>query len=334
MNIVIIGGAGFIGHHMALGMVAKNNVTVIDSLSVNNYYSLRADRTSPADSVLITEHRLNLLNVVEIPVIRIDAADYNQLSPALLALEPDVIIHLAAVAHVDRSNKDPKRTFDNSLITLQNTLDVARNLPKPPHVVWFSSSTAYGNTEGRTVMETTPLNPIGIYARMKAAGEQMVAGYRDTFGIDTTIVRPSALYGPRCISGRVTQKFMEQAFAGQSISIFGDGSILSDFTYIDDLVAGTRSIINKRQTSAGETFNITGGHGRSLQELADIVVEKTGAEVLYLPDDPEKPRRGTLSVQKAENLLGWTPKFTLETGMMQYMGWYQTFLDRNSRDVA
>jgi len=334
MNIVIIGGAGFIGHNLALSLVGKNEVTVIDSLAVNNYYSLMADRDAPSHLMLIAEERLRLLGVVDVPVIRLDASDYNQLSPTLAALEPDVIVHLAAVAHVDRSNKDPRRTFDNSLITLQNSLDVVRNLPKKPHFIWFSSSTVYGHTEGRTISEDDVCYPVGIYARMKTAGEHMVAGYHEAFGVDATVVRPSALYGKRCVSGRVTQKFMEQGFAGQPISIYGDGSIQSDFTYIDDLIDGVKRIISKPERSIGEIFNITGGQGRTLQELADIVAEVTGAEVLYLPDDPEKLRRDSLSVQLAKERLGYTPKFTLESGMVQYMDWYRTFLGRNNRDVA
>lgn len=323
MHVVLIGGAGFIGHNLAIKLRAENHqVTIIDSLMVNNLYSI--DQKTTPETQAILQDRLMRLDVAGVPVLRIDATDYHMLSRAIAPLKPDAIVHLAAVAHLDRSIKDPYNTITNSLHTLENALDVARNTKSNPHFVYFSSSTVYGNFSG-SVTEKSPCNTTSIYGAVKLAGEKIVQAYHHTFGMDTTIIRPSALYGPRCISGRVTQKFLEQAVNGGPITIHGDGEIYQDFTYIDDLVQGVIRVLNRRSQASGETFNLTASQGRCLNELADIICQHFQVPVTHIEKDPHKPERGTLSVERARNFIGYEPKFRLEDGIAEYVLWYQHF---------
>lgn len=316
MKISLIGGAGLIGHNIALRMKSLgHDVLVVDSLSVNNKFTV----TNPAYHVMIDE-RLALLRAADIPLMAVDARDYQQLSHLLGSFKPDTIVHLAAVAHIDRSNKDPFNTFDHNLRTLENALDVAVSVGTS-HFVFFSSSTAYGDFQKATVDETEPCNPRGIYGSLKYAGELITRAYGDVRGLPWTIIRPCALYGPRCVSGRVTQKFIEMARAGTPLHVDGDGSGKHDFTFIEDLVNGVERVLTV-DAAKGEIFNITGGHARSIQELADIVTARYPVEVNYGEPDPEKPSRGTMSNEKARNLLGYIPQFDLETGMQLYMNWY------------
>ena len=108
---------------------------------------------------------------------------------------------MAAVSHANRSNKDPHSTFDHSLRTLENALDNSKN--KIDHFIYFSSSMVYGNFKSGQVDEETICNPLGIYGALKYSGEKMVIAYNQVFGLPYTIIRPSALYGERCISRRV-----------------------------------------------------------------------------------------------------------------------------------
>ena len=123
-------------------------------------------------------------------------------------------MHLAAVAHANRSNKDPFSTFDHSMRTLENALDWARGV-ELEHFIFFSSSMVYGNFRPPTVTEDHPLDPIGIYGALKLGGEKLVIAYNQVFGLPYTIIRPSALYGPRCVSRRVGQAFIESALVGR-----------------------------------------------------------------------------------------------------------------------
>lgn len=246
------------------------------------------------------------------------------LSRLLSGFKPDCIVHLAAVAHIDRSNKDPHSTFDHSLRTLENTLDVARSIGCP-HVIYFSSSTVYGDFSAPVYDERSPCKPKGIYGAIKLAGELIVRAYGETGGPDWTIIRPCALYGPRCISGRVIQKFIEAAKAGETCRVV-PGKV--DFTYVDDLTGGVELAINDR-SARNQTFNMTAGNARTLTEVVDVLKRYfPHADFRVEELDPERPMRGTLSCDLARKLLGYKPEFQIERGMAVYVDWYRHLWQR------
>jgi nucleoside-diphosphate-sugar epimerase len=324
-RVALIGGAGFIGHNLALTLNRRGaHVEIIDGLQVNNLLSFASSDAAIHNRELyfrITNQRLELLREAGVPVHVQDARDYQALSRILGLIRPDVIIQLAAVSHAGRSNKDPYSTFDHSLRTLENALDCARD--NVEHFIFLSSSMVYGNFLAEEVDEEHPLNPIGIYGALKLAGEKIVVAYQQVFDLPYTIVRPSALYGPGCVSRRVGQVFIENAFAGSDLLVEGDGGEKLDFTYIDDLVEGLCLIIQK-PAARNQIFNLTYGGSRSIHDLAKIIQEHfPGIRVNYKERDNLMPVRGTLSVDKATRLLGYEPKFPLEVGMPKYINWYR-----------
>jgi len=251
-----------------------------------------------------------------------DARDYHALSRALGEIQPEVVIHLAAVSHAGRSNKDPYSTFDHSLRTLENALDFSRGAGVR-QFIFFSSSMVYGNFQAEEVEETHPLEPIGIYGALKVAGEKLVIAYNQVFDLPYTIVRPSALYGPRCVSRRVTQIFIENALGGAPLRVEGDGREKLDFTYIDDLVAGVSQAIGHPK-GINQIFNLTRGEGRSIQSLAEILKGHfPGLRVESTDRDRLMPVRGTLSIRKAKERIGFDPQVSLEEGCRRYVQWYQ-----------
>lgn len=325
-KVAIIGGAGFIGHNMALTLAGQGaEPHIIDSLQVNNLLSFASGNADEVNRDLymnILNERLRLLRVAGIPLHPQDARDYHALSRILLQIKPDAIVHLAAVSHAGKSNKDPYSTFDHSLRTLENALDFARDLTE--HFIFFSSSMVYGDFLTEAVDEEHPLNPIGIYGALKVAGEKMVIAYQQVFGLNYTIVRPSALYGPRCVSRRVGQIFIESAIAGSKLRVDGDGSDRLDFTYIDDVVQGV-SLALSRPEARNQIFNMTYGQARSMSEMVTIL-QKHFPELTIERQERDKlmPKRGTLSVDKARRLLGYEPGFPLEAGMAKYIEWYRS----------
>ncbi|MFH1537402.1 MAG: NAD(P)-dependent oxidoreductase [bacterium] len=325
-RIFLIGGAGFIGHHLALALKERGaDVEIIDSLQVNNLAAFcSTDRDIPNRNLYISfiTERLELLRNAGVPLHVIDARDYNTMSITLSKKKPQVIVHLAAVAHAARSNKDPFSTFDHSFRTLENALDDARN--KIDHFIYFSSSMIYGNFTTGAVTEDSPCEPIGIYGALKFAGEKIVIAYNQVFDLPFTIIRPSALYGERCVSRRVGQIFIENAVRGQDVSIAGDGEERLDFTYVDDLVDGVIKVI-ENENSRNEIFNMTYGESRSLNDMAEILKDHfPGLKVNYQPRDKLMPERGTLSVGKARKLIGYEPKNPLEKGFVKYIEWYKS----------
>ena len=335
-RVCIIGGAGFIGHHLALALAERGaEVHVVDGLQVNNVLSITATNVPLEDRDLhlrMLNQRLDLLRTAEIPLHVQDARDYHALSRILTEIAPDAIVHAAAVAHAGRSNKDPYSTFDHSLRTLENALDWARDTL--PHFVFLSSSMVYGNFLSEEVAEDHPLEPIGIYGALKVAGERIVIGYHQVFDLPYTIVRPSALYGERCISRRVGQVFIENALHGHPIRLEGDGSDRLDFTYIDDLVQGL-ALVLEHPEARNDTFNLTYGAARTIAELAGIVqAQFPEVEIERSERDRLMPVRGTLSVARARTLLGYDPRHPIEVGIPKYIEWYRGLVAGSGRPGA
>ena len=323
-RIVLVGGAGFIGHNLALSLKADGaDVSVVDGLQVNNFLAFQANshKQEGAEFYLrILEQRMELMRKAKIPLYVQDVRDYHATTKILGEIKPQVIVHLAAVAHANVSNKDPYSTFDHSLRTLENTLDYARAAPVE-QFIYFSSSMVYGHFKDGKVDEESVCEPLGIYGGLKFAGEKMVIGYNQVFKVPYTIIRPSALYGERCVSRRVGQIFIENAAQGRDVAISGDGNDRLDFTYIQDLVDGVKLCMEKK-AALGEIFNITYGESRSLNDMVAILRDHfPSAKVEYLPKDKLMPDRGTLSVEKAKRLLGYSPKYPLEKGFVQYINW-------------
>jgi nucleoside-diphosphate-sugar epimerase len=335
-RIALIGGAGFIGHNMALALKERGaEVEVIDGLEVNHLVHYAATPSSVPNRDLyikILLERLRLLEEAGIPLRRQDARDYNGLSRALSEFEPDTIVHLAAVAHANRSNKDPFSTFDHSMRTLENALDWARasNLHR---FVFFSSSMVYGNFLTESVAEDHPLEPIGIYGALKLGGEKLVIAYNQVFDMPYTILRPSALYGPRCVSRRVSQAFIESAIVGDTLRVDGEGDERIDFTYIDDVVAGVIRAI-EHDGARDQIFNMTAGKARSLRDLVTLVQQHfPEIEVEYVERDRLRPFRGTLSMDKARELIGHVPAVELEDGLRRYVEWYRDLTSAPAESV-
>jgi nucleoside-diphosphate-sugar epimerase len=329
-KVALIGGGGFIGHNIALELHSRGaEVHIIDSLQVNNLGAFSNGSGDPSKQLymqLIYE-RLAAMREINVPLHVLDARDYQVLSRCLSDIQPDTIVQLAAIAHANRANKDPYSTFDHSFRTLENALDCARGQDR--HFIYFSSSMVYGNFDGESVTEDRHCEPMGIYGALKYGGEKLVIAYNQVFDLPYTIVRPSALYGERCVSRRVGQAFIENALRGIDLTVNGDGTDALDFTYIGDLVQGIRLCI-ERPEARNQTFNLTYGGARSLNHMADIVrANFSGIKVKYQPRDSLMPERGTLSVDKARRLLGYAPQFPLETGFVRYIDWYKGLAQRH-----
>ncbi len=329
-KILLIGGCGFIGHNLALKLhSAGHNPIVVDSLSVNNILS-KPDKEIKNKKLYsaILNNRINLLKNNKINLIIQDAREYHAISKIVNDTNPDLIIHLAAVSHANKSNKDPHTTFDHSFRTLENTLDAAR--ANKIHIIYMSSSMVYGDFNSKEVDEASVCKPIGIYGTLKYSGELLLKAYNQIFDLPYTIIRPSALYGERCVSRRVGQIFIENAIQNLAIKINGTGNEKLDFTYIDDLVSGIEKCCTNSK-AINETFNLTFGNARKINDLIDILKKEfAGVEVIYQEKEKFMPERGTLKIDKAKKLIGYEPTFSIEKGYIQYINWYKKFLSESS----
>ena len=330
-KILIIGGAGFIGHNLAIKLKENNfDVSIVDGLEVNNLTSVIGNYDNlpyPLLSKKIIDNRLDLLSEKKISLFVQDVRNYHSLSHIISKIKPEILIHLAAVSHAVRSNKNPYNTFDHSLRTLENALDASKNNVK--HFIFLSSSMVYGNFKSQEVTEESACEPIGIYGALKYAAEKIIIAYNQVFNLPYTILRPSALYGERCISRRVGQIFIENALFDKELTINGDGKEKLDFTYIEDLTDGILNIINNKN-SINQIFNLTYGEGREINDMIDILKNSfSKIKVKKVDRDNLMPYRGTLSMNKAKSLLNFKSNWKLEKGYKRYIDWYVDFFNKN-----
>ena len=165
----------------------------------------------------------------------------------------------------------------------------------------------------------------GIYGTLKLSGELLIKAYNQIFDLPYTIIRPSALYGERCVSRRVGQVFIENAIQNIPIEINGDGEDKLDFTYIEDLVNGIVSCCENSE-AINQIFNITYGNSRKINELLNILKDEfPKIKVKYLEREKFMPERGTLKIEKAKKMLNFESNFSIENGYLKYINWYKGF---------
>lgn len=330
-KIVIFGGAGFIGHNLALKLCKdkRNQLIIIDDLSVNN---LNAKKHRSKFNIKlqnkILENRLKLLKQNDIKLIKKNINNnFKLIEKKILDYKPNYIYHLAAVSHATISNIDPIYTYKNSVNTLMNVLEIARKINS--HIIYLSSSMVYGNFDGKKVNEKTICKPLGIYGNFKLMCENIIKSYNQVFNLNYTIIRPSALYGERCISRRVGQIFIENALMKKTILINGDGNDTLDFTYIEDFTTGLSKLLNNKN-AINETFNLTYGSARKINDLLKILKKKfKNLNISYIKRDKLTPIRGTLSNKKINKLIGHKSIFSIDRGYKRYLKWYQNFYSKN-----
>lgn len=328
-RVMLVGGAGFIGHNLALDLRRHGcSVLVVDNLMVNNLIANAfGDNGEGVRHEMygnFLNDRFSLLRGAGIKLENADARIMADIGNLFREYQPTKVVHLSAISSAVEARKNPGLCFDLQLITFRNILELCRQTGGVNQVVLMSSSTVYGDFETPTVDESTRPRPRGIYANTKYMAERLLRTYNHQHGLGSTIIRPSALYGERCISRRVSQVFIENALTGKPLLLEGGGDGRLDFTSIHDLTDGiVRALAFHGGPGTSQTFNITYGNARTIADLAAIVKDAVPGAILEdRPRAADKPIRGTLSTERAEKLLGFKAKYPLEVGYKAYCEWY------------
>ncbi len=308
----ITGGAGFIGSRVVREFLnAGYDVAVFDSFK---QYVAPDPNATPVNLLA------RLADISDdISLMTGDTLNKDYLRRALTRFKPDVIVHMAALPLANVAIEQTEEAFDSILTSTVNVLEVVRDFEHPCPVVYTSSSMVYGDFLTPTVTEEAPKDPKEIYGSIKLAGEIISSGYRKRYDIDVRTVRPTAVYGPFDANQRVLYKFITRALNGQPLRVDGDGSMALDFTYVDDTANGIFRVATN-DTAAGETFNIARGKSETLSKAISIISETiVDVEVHYGEIPSHVPKRGTLDVSKARELIGFAPKFDLERALPRYI---------------
>ena len=311
-KVLITGGAGFIGSRVVREFLkADYDVMVFDSFK---QYVAPDPKKEPMNLLA------RLADVsAEISLVTGDTLNKDFLRRTLTKYKPTVIVHMAALPLANVAIEQTEEAFDSILSSTVNIMEVVRDFAHECPVVYTSSSMVYGDFHTQSVTENAPKDPKDIYGSIKLAGEIISTGYRKRYGIDVRTVRPTAVYGPYDANQRVLYKFINQALQGKSLQVDGDGSMALDFTYVEDTANGIYRVATL-DAAKGETFNIARGESQTLSTAVSIIgefIDDVKVEYGEVPD--HIPKRGTLDITKARNLLGFQPQFGLEEGLPTYI---------------
>jgi len=310
MNLLVTGGAGFIGSNFVRYMLEK----------YPNYKVVNYDLLTYAGNL---ENLKDVENHPNYTFVKGDINNRELLDYLVKTHEIDVIVNFAAESHVDRSITDPDIFVKTNVLGTQALLDVAKanNIKK---YVQISTDEVYG-TLGETgyFTEETPLAPNSPYSASKASADLLVRAYHETYGLNVNITRCSNNYGPYHFPEKLIPLMVTNALEGKELPIYGDGKNIRDWLYVKDHCAAIDLVIHKGRP--GEVYNIGGHNERTNNEIVHLIVEKLGVSkdlIKYVADRPGHDRRYAIDPTKIMTELGWKPQYTFETGIVETIQWY------------
>ena len=313
-NILITGGAGFIGSHLCETLLREGAwyVTVVDDL--NDFYPPEIKRAN------LEEVR----RTGQIGFFEVDIRDADALRSVFEKNNFHAIVHLAARAGVRPSLTEPKLYTETNINGTVNLLELARDFGVG-QFVFGSSSSVYGENEKLPFAETDPIfNPISPYAATKAAGELICHTYSHLFNIRTVCLRFFTVYGARQRPDLAIHKFSKLIWEGRPIQVYGDGSTRRDYTYIDDIISGVRAAIDYDATMH-EVVNLGESETTELSRLIDLLEDSLGRKAV-IDRQPMQPGDVPITyadISKARNILNYDPQTKIEQGIPKFVEWFK-----------
>jgi len=309
VNVLVTGGAGFIGSHLCRRLLAEGrNVICLDNF--DDYY----------DPAIKHRHAERLGREDGFRLVEGDIRDGDLLSP--LMDEADAVVHLAARAGPRPSIEHPQLYYDVNLMGTLALFDAAarRGLE---HFVAASSSSVYGLNEELPFSETHRIGaPASPYAASKAAVEALGHTYAHVHGVPVTMVRLFTVYGPRQRPDMAFTKFAHRIVRGQPIELYGDGTSIRDYTYIDDVVDALLAILERPKTF--EIFNVGGGHHVSLAAVVEALQVGLGREAIvrHVGEQAGDVPVTWADVSHAREAFGYEPKVRFADGIHRFCEWF------------
>ena len=309
MKVLVVGGAGFIGHNVVSMLEDEGHeCAILDNCT--DYGILNREQ----HDALIAER----LERVEAELYRGSVEDKGDVLRAFAKFEPDVVMHLASFPRAKIVNTNPLWGREVMINGTENLLEAAA-LYDVKRFMFVSSSMVYGDFSGG-IKESGDKKPGSLYATYKLAGEQLTQWYAEKCGFEWSVVRPSAVYGPRDVEDRVVSKFFARAMRGDQLHVNGAEERL-DFSYVTDVARGM-ILAATHSEGANQAFNITRGEDELISTAANVVVSIVGKGTINIRGrDMSMPSRGYLSVNKAEQVLGYRPQVNIQEGFAAYYDW-------------
>ncbi len=314
-NLLVTGGAGFIGSCFVRDVLARRDgtrITVIDKLTYAGNRAILAEVEADPDQA----GRLRF--------VQADIADAAAVEP--LVAEADAVVNFAAETHVDRSILEPEAFLTTGVIGVHVLLEAVRRRDgqgRPVRFVQVSTDEVYGSVETGHSTESDALAPRSPYSAAKAAGEQLATSYHVTYGTDVVITRGSNTYGPFHHPEKLIPLFVTNAIDDQPLPLYGDGLQRRDWLYVGDHAGAIEHVL--RHGESGETYNIPGAEELPNRAVVERLLERLGKPwslVRRVEDRPGHDRRYAMDGLKITDL-GWRNRVGFEDGLAETVAWFR-----------
>ena len=323
-NILVTGGAGFIGSNFVHYLL-------------ENYDDIRVVNL---DLLTYAGNLDNLADVCEdkrYTFVKGDIHDRELVNELFDKFDFDTVVNFAAESHVDRSITNPDIFLTTNILGTQTLLDAAKNhwkldvsdkysreFKEGVKYLQVSTDEVYGAL-GPTGMftETTPLAPNSPYSASKASADFVVRAYEKTYGMPVNITRCSNNYGPYQFPEKLIPLMINNCLEEKSLPVYGDGMQIRDWLYVEDHCAAIATVLEKGEL--GEVYNIGGNNERANIEIVKLILANTNKSedlIVHVKDRPGHDRRYAIDNTKITTTLGWSPKYTFQTGMASTIEWY------------
>jgi dTDP-glucose 4,6-dehydratase len=323
-NVLVTGGAGFIGSNFVKYMLDKYSGCKIINV----------------DTLTYAGNLENLKDIVDNPnnvFIRADIRDRDKIDEIFASYGIDTVVNFAAESHVDRSIVEPEVFLTTNIIGTQVLLDVAKKYWKVNpddkyckeyktgvKFLQVSTDEVYGAL-GETGMfvETMPLMPNSPYSASKASADLIVRSYHETFGMPVNITRCSNNYGPYQFPEKLIPLMINNCLNGKDLPVYGDGMQIRDWLHVADHCSAIDTVLHKGLD--GEVYNIGGNNEKANIEIVKLIIETLGKSeklIKYVKDRPGHDRRYAIDNTKITTQLSWKPSYTFEQGMKETIEWY------------
>lgn len=320
MTILVTGSAGFIGFHVSKALLERGE-TVIGIDNLNDYYD-----------VTLKESRLEILKSYDnFTFYLADIADKEAIDN-ITAKHNNIgkVVHLAAQAGVRYSVENPFAYVNSNLVGHMVILEMCRNLKNLQHLVYASSSSVYGgNTKLPFSTADNVDRPLSLYAATKKSDELLTHSYSHLYKIPSTGLRFFTVYGPWGRPDMAPMLFAKAISAGKPIDVFNDGKMKRDFTYIDDIVAGTISALDN--PPSGELpykiYNLGNNKSEQLMDFIAIIEQQLGkkAEINFKPMHPGDVTQTYADITDSKKDLGYKPSTSLKEGLPKFIDWFKEY---------
>ncbi len=324
-NILVTGGAGFIGSNFVKQMLEKEkDFSILVNLDLLTYAG-------------------NLENLKEIEndkrykFIKGDICDRRLVESIFDKYDIDSVVNFAAESHVDRSIEDPEIFLKTNILGTQVLLDTAKKHwkinPQDKYSKEYKSGVKYLQVStdevygalGKTGMftETTPLSPNSPYSASKASADMFVRAYYETYALPVNITRCSNNYGPYQFPEKLIPLMINNCKTGKNLPVYGDGMQIRDWLHVSDHCAAIRTVLHKG--IVGEVYNIGGNNEKANIDIVKLIIKELGASedlIEHVKDRPGHDRRYAIDNTKITSQLGWKPEYTFERGIQETIQWY------------